>query len=240
MIDPVTNLLEVARYSNFSAKEAAHLFQITWLARYPKPMRCIHDSGPEFAGHDFQFPLLYANIKSKPTTSGNPQGNSVLETIHRSMGVVIRAIINEKKPTDADEALKLVDIALAAAMHATRVSSNSALDYCSPGGLVFRRDMFLDIPFATDLFTINQLRQHKIDARLVKANAQRIPHDFQVGEQILRRNDLGPSDKLKATGQGPFRIERVHTNGTVTIRIGPHVRERINIRRIQPFRSQTP
>ena len=100
--------------------------------------------------------------------------------------------------------------------------------------------MFSDIPFATDLFTINQLRQHKIDARLLKANAQRIHHDFQVGEQVLRRNDLGPSDKSKPTAKGPFRIEKVHSNGTVTICMGPHVRERINIRRTQPFRSQTP
>jgi hypothetical protein len=35
---------------------------------------------------------------------------------------------------------------------------------------------------------------------------------------------------------GPFRIERVHVNGTVTIRRNDHVTERINVRRVRPYR----
>ena len=42
-------------------------------------------------------------------------------------------------------------------------------------------------------------------------------------------------DKLEPCALGPFRIERVHANGTVTIRRTPHVIERINIRRLRPY-----
>ena len=45
---------------------------------------------------------------------------------------------------------------------------------------------------------------------------------------------LGFSDKLKPSVEGPYRIERVFTNGTVNVRLGPNVVERINIRRIRP------
>lgn len=53
--------------------------------------------------------------------------------------------------------------------------------------------------------------------RLLQANARRIAHDFQVGEQVLKRRGLRTSDKLKSSNTGPYAIERVHTNGTVTI-----------------------
>jgi hypothetical protein len=35
---------------------------------------------------------------------------------------------------------------------------------------------------------------------------------------------------------GPFNITRVHANGTVTIALAPGVIERVNIRRIKPYR----
>ena len=45
---------------------------------------------------------------------------------------------------------------------------------------------------------------------------------------------LGISDKLKPTVEGPYPIERVFTNGTVNIQMGPNTIKRINIRRIKP------
>ena len=34
--------------------------------------------------------------------------------------------------------------------------------------------------------------------------------------------------------RGPYRVEQVHTNGTLTIRRGPGVIDRVNIRRLRP------
>ena len=51
---------------------------------------------------------------------------------------------------------------------------------------------------------------------------------------MWKRMYLGFSDKLKPTVEGPYPIERVFTNGTVNIWMGPNTIERINIRRIKP------
>ena len=40
---------------------------------------------------------------------------------------------------------------------------------------------------------------------------------------------------LQDRGIGPFRIIQVHTNGTITIPRTPHIVERINIRRVNPY-----
>ena len=56
-------------------------------------------------------------------------------------------------------------------------------------------------------------------------------------ELVKRRLKVGPKDKLGRAYEGLFQIEQVHTNGNVTIRLNGPVRERINIRRIEPWRS---
>ena len=38
--------------------------------------------------------------------------------------------------------------------------------------------------------------------------------------------------KLGERSEGPFWVEVVHTNGTITIRRNQHVTERVNIRRV--------
>ena len=42
--------------------------------------------------------------------------------------------------------------------------------------------------------------------------------------------------KLHPRFEGPYAIVEVHTNGTVTIQRKPNVTERINIRRLKPFK----
>jgi hypothetical protein len=43
-------------------------------------------------------------------------------------------------------------------------------------------------------------------------------------------------DKLDHRAVGPYTITQVHANGTLTIEISPCVVERINIRRVKPYR----
>jgi hypothetical protein len=99
----------------------------------------------------------------------------------------------------------------------------------------FYRDMYLDIPLIADAIAIHQHRAALVDERLRLANLKRISHDYAVGEQVLQKV-FDPS-KLEERHVGPYRIERVHVNGTLTIRKDPNVTERINIRRLKPFRS---
>jgi hypothetical protein len=97
--------------------------------------------------------------------------------------------------------------------------------------------MNLDIPFMADVFTLRDLRQRQIDQRLLKANAQRRPHDYKVGDQVLVKRMLNHTQNLERGFSGPYPILQVHTNGTVTVRVSANQRVRHNIRRIVPFRS---
>jgi hypothetical protein len=76
-IDPVSNLVELVRIENKTAAHVGMLFENTWLSRYPKPSRCVHDNGGEFIGADFIRILVVNGIKDVPTTVKNPQSNAI-------------------------------------------------------------------------------------------------------------------------------------------------------------------
>ena len=105
----------------------------------------------------------------------------------------------------------------------------------SPGALVFKRDMVMNIPVIANIATIQNRQQVLVDRNAIAANNRRLSHDYEVGEEILL---LVKDIKRKISDQaiGPFRITRVHANGTVTIQRSPTVVERINIRQIKPYR----
>ena len=238
-IDPVTNLLEINSLIRKTSDEVSRVFENNWLSRYPRPLRCIHDQGPEFMGMEFQALLKEAGVQSVPTTARNPQGNSIIEAIHKSVGQVIRTLVQVAEPTSAAEANALVQRALATAMHATRCASSEALNGLSPGAVAFHRDMHLDIPLIADIITLQANRQRLIDRRLLKANSTRIRHDYKVGEQVLKRNVLSLSDKLQPRFKGPYIVSAVHTNGTVTVKLNDVTTERLNIRRVKPYKDKS-
>jgi hypothetical protein len=92
--------------------------------------------------------------------------------------------------------------------------------------------MILDIPLVTDLQLLQKRRQELIDKRLVEANTRRFAHDYAVGDEVLRL--IYRPDKMEPRAVGPYRITRVHSNGTITIELSPGVVGRINIRRVKP------
>ena len=100
---------------------------------------------------------------------------------------------------------------------------------------MFGQDMVLDIPVVADWLTIQQHRQQLIDQRLIAANRKKISHDYQVGDEILKLA-YNPGKLSSRAHECSYTIETVHTNGAVTIFLNPHVIERINIRRIRPYR----
>ena len=132
-----------------------------------------------------------------------------------------------------EQANHVIDTALQTAAYAARATIHSSMKI-SPGALVFQRDMLLDIPLIADLHLLQQKRQALINERLFQANRARISHDYQPQEEVLVLKYK--PDKLEPRAEGPFVIETVHTNGTITIRRNPYVIERINIRRVRPFR----
>jgi hypothetical protein len=153
--------------------------------------------------------------------------------MHQAVGNTLRVLYTMEPPQGAAQAEHIVDTAIAEAVYATRCTYNSTLK-TTPGGLAFGRDMILHIPLVTDLQQLQKRRQELIDQRLLSANTKRFSYDYAIGDEVLKL--IYQPDKLEARATGPFPITRVHTNGTVTIETSPGVVERINIRRIKPYR----
>ena len=109
VIDLVTNLVEIYCIPDKTAKESFKAFERSWLCQYPHPVRCLHDNGSEFTGHDFQLPLEQAGIKSKNITSLNPQSNRICEQSHVTIGQILRTLVHLRPPSNAVEAANLMD-----------------------------------------------------------------------------------------------------------------------------------
>ena len=180
--------------------------------------------------------LAQHGIQDRPTTSKNPQANAVCELLHQTVANVLRTTLRARPPNDLQDAQKIVDDSLATAMHATRCSVSRSLQ-SSPGALVFRRDMFVDIPLIGDLLAIQQHRQLIIDENLRRQNQRRREYHYRIGDSVLVK--VPNPSKLDERALGPFPIVQVYTNGTVDIQRNPHVTERVNIRRLLPYKHPT-
>jgi hypothetical protein len=227
-IDPVLNLLEVGTVKDKMSKQVTKTFKHLWLSRYPQPRTCVHDRGPEFIAHEFQTALEDTGIGLWPTSARNPQSNGIIEQVHHAIAAVIRIVVNSLSPINTvEKANDIVQDALHKAMHhAMRCASHNSLDNISPGALTFRRDMYLNIPLIANVLILADLRQKQIDKHLMRANAKRKTHDYQVGDQVLIKRALDASSKLEPTYKGPYPIVQVHINGTVTVLLQPNTTER--------------
>jgi transposase InsO family protein len=184
-------------------------------------------------GADFQRILQRFGIKDVAISVRNPQSNAICERLHQSVGNTLRVFLSQGIPFNVHNIAELVDSALATALHATRATIHRTLGM-TPGGIVFNRDMFLNIPLLTDFQLLQTRRQAVIDDNLRRANKKRRHHDYQPGDECLIL-DHKSTKKLDTKYIGPFSITQTHVNGTVTIQRTPHVTDRLNIRQIKPY-----
>ena len=151
---------------------------------------------------------------------------------------MLRTLRYTDPPRDLISASDLIDRCFATTMRAIRAASSGALNGFSPGALVFSRDMFLDVPLIADIMAIAKERKVRVNESLRKANAKRLSYDYKVGEQVLvKLMDMSPRSKMLDKWEGPYSILTVHCNGTITIQLRQNVEERLNIRRVKPYRS---
>ena len=140
-IDIMTNLLEIEPLVTQTSAECARAFKNGWLLHYLWPMRVVHDQGSEFMGAPFQDLLYHAGVKSVPMMAHNPQGNSVIEAVHQSVGQVLQTLVHVHNPQTVHQAKVVGDTTLAMTMHATHCVSHQALRHLTPGSFAFHRDM---------------------------------------------------------------------------------------------------
>jgi hypothetical protein len=232
-IDTASNLVELIRIDNKTAEHIRNKFVQSWLSRYPRPTRCVHDRGGEFIGSKFQWLLNMFSVKDVQSTAKNPQSNSICERMHQTVGNVLRTYLYGNPPTNMTQARDIIDQALATAMHAMRTTVATTLG-STPGALAFSRDMFLNIPLIADWKAITARREQHVNDNLRRANKKRRQYDYASGQKVLKK--VHDPTKLGVRTSGPYTIERVHVNGTLSIELRPGVTERINIRRVIPFR----
>ena len=233
VIDTSTNLAELIRIGNKTAAHVGLQLENAWLSRYPSPQFIIYDQGSEFLGEGFQRVIERHRIRPHATTVKNPTANGICERLHQTVANVLRPLLELHPPQNMDEAALIIDSALQTASFSARAAIHSTMK-TTPGAIAFSRDMLLNIPFVADLQLLREKRELLVNKQLLQANRSRISHDYQIGDEVLVLTYK--PDKLDARAVGPFRIERVHVNGTVTIRRSAHITERINIRRVKPYR----
>lgn len=72
----------------------------------------------------------------------------------------------------------------------------------------------------------------------LKENARRVMHDYKVDDWVLLlRTNI--QQKLAQPTSGPYRVIQVFVNGMLLIQKG-RVRERVNVRRVIPYRHRPP
>ena len=117
------------------------------------------------------------DIKSVPTSAQNPQGSSIVEAVHKSVGAVLHTLIHLCSPQTCLEAQAVVKQVLLTAMHVSYCAFHGSLLNLSPGAVAFQRDMFLDIPLISDVLTLQEAHQEQVDQHVLWTNASWFSHD---------------------------------------------------------------
>jgi hypothetical protein len=125
-IDPVTDLVELARMQNKTAAHVGMIFENTWLSACPRPMRWVHNNEGEFTGANFQRTLELNGTHDARTSVKNPQWTSTSERMHQTAAKVLRALLHDHPPHNAPQAGALINSALATTMHMLLTGEKSA------------------------------------------------------------------------------------------------------------------
>ena len=160
MIDPATGWFEMKEIPNKDSGTIANIIEQTWLTRYPWPTQIIFDRGKEFMGEFTRMVQDDYGIKKKPTTTRNPQANSIIERIHQTIGNMILTHQVGSDNISKDDPWSGI---LAATMFATRATYHT-ITQATPAQLVFGRDAILNIKFEVNWKTIRDRKQRAINS----------------------------------------------------------------------------
>ena len=212
----------------------ARKYAQVWLSRYPWPECCVQDNDGEFVGPEFQFLLQGCRINDVPTSSKNLQANAICERMHQTVGNVLRTLLHGEPPRDITKTKDFIDEALLIATHAMQTGIHTTLG-SSPGNLVFNRDMFLNIPIIADWHAITQKCEHLINGNLMCENCKQKCYNYVPYQKVPKKRHK--TCKLGQKTSGPYKILQTHVNGTLTVELKPGISERLNIRRVIPYKE---
>ena len=99
---------------------------------------------------------------------------------------MLRTLLHGDPPENVSKANEMVDEALSIAQHVMQTSVHTTLG-SSPGELVFSHHMFLNVPLSSDWNAITQKREHLVNYRLMRQNAQRRAYDYAPNQKVLKK-----------------------------------------------------
>ena len=102
-IDTASNLVELIRIDNKTAAHIKSKFVQSWLSRYPRPIRCVHDRGGEFIGQEFQWLLITFSVKFILICGEHRQVKTYWENIS------IKFLFNAYLKPDMIDQMKIID-----------------------------------------------------------------------------------------------------------------------------------
>ncbi len=213
MIDPATGWFEITEIPNRQADYVANALELTWLTRYPWPTEVIMDRGREFAAEVRDTLHNEYGFARKLITTRNPQANAMVERAHQTLHNQIRSCdIKDKRDLDEEFGWDGILAALRQAMRATVHTTTRA----TPTQLVFGRDALLNVSFEADWQYIKERKQCLILQNNKRENANRITHQYQVGDHVMVK--LDPNRKHGSDRySGPHNVTQVFDNGTVKL-----------------------
>ena len=154
-----------------------------------------------------EFAMMCQNcygLKSKPTTTRNPQSNEIIERIHQTIGNIIHTfdmhnIVNNDPWSGI----------LAATIFSVRATYHTKLK-ASPMQIVFVRETILNIRHVADWEHIRQLKQERINRNNKQETMHRNNLEYKVGEKNLIKRKKTSKEELEF--MGPFLITQINDN----------------------------
>lgn len=231
MIDPATGWFEMREISTKSADNIANVLEQAWLTRYPWPHKLIFDRGSEFKAEVTNMIRNDYGVTVRPTTTRNPQANSIVERVHQTVGNMIRTFeVYDNDTLDDDDPWSGI---LAAVMNAVRCTYHTTTQ-ATPMQLVFGRDFSVNTDFVADWDYIRQRKQERINENNARENARRVDHTYRVGDKVLVRNKKTTKYGGPPWEPYPARITAIYDNGTVQLKKRRYY-DTVNIRQIKPY-----
>jgi hypothetical protein len=154
--------------------------------------------------------------------------------MHQTVGNVLQTCLLDEPPLDIIKAKGFINEALLIATHAMGTGIHTTLGSC-PGNLVFNRDMFLNILLIANWHAITQKCEHLINENLMHENCKQKCYDYVPNQKVLKKRHK--TCELGQKTSGPYKIMQTHVDGTLTVELKPRISERINIRRVIPYKE---
>ena len=156
--------------------------------------------------------------------------------MHQTIADIL-IVLNATNPTTNDKAAdEMTESAIATCVHATRWALNHQMQ-ASPGGLVFNRNMLLDIPLIAEYEAIQGRRQQLIDKSLMISNQKRIDYNYNIWDKVYIKH-YDPT-KMMQRHRSPYHVQWVYTHGTLGVQMNDNTMDRYNIRKLVLDRGKT-